>query len=389
MPDIQYPGCNHPVTKRLIEHLIEMGMPRDLINRAAMEITYAGPATDVATITVTFNAHSMPPLHPTCVDARSHPEAAPYWVCTKDCPGQPGEAHLPTRPPAPVVEPDYESMYVCDSRAGGAGMMCALPIFWTPGAVGGAGTPAAIGRWRHLHPDVDADHAPTMRTRYGPVAPVPPPVFDPTTRCLTQSRTPGAPPPANKRRAPMDCEVCQRTIADVFATDAGVRRHATCPAGTCANCKTEMPYADLERVELADGEIDPDPDLLVCSDVFQCQVRTGERDPDDVPTPLRRAPTGYECPATDDLLDRLHGAEYEANAAATEIISMPESHAPTTCTYVVPQAVDVDDTDVMFCGEMIRWSEVNGWHHVSDRWMGSSAHPATPGPVAAPRSATS
>lgn len=79
------------------------------------------------------------------------------------------------------------------------------------------------------------------------------------------------------------CEHCQRPIADVFATDPEVRRHTLCPPGTCATCKTEMPYADLERVELFDGEIDPDPDLLVCHNVFQCQVRSGERDPDDVP----------------------------------------------------------------------------------------------------------
>jgi len=81
----------------------------------------------------------------------------------------------------------------------------------------------------------------------------------------------------------MHCERCQRTIADVFATDAEVKKHATCPPGICASCKTEMPYADLERVELADGEIDEDPDLLVCHNVAQCQVRSGEIDPDDVP----------------------------------------------------------------------------------------------------------
>jgi hypothetical protein len=85
----------------------------------------------------------------------------------------------------------------------------------------------------------------------------------------------------------MDCELCQRPIADVFATDAEVRRHATCTPGTCASCKTEMPYADLERVELADGEIDPDPDLLVCENVYQCQVRAGEIGPDDVPLAAR------------------------------------------------------------------------------------------------------
>lgn len=90
----------------------------------------------------------------------------------------------------------------------------------------------------------------------------------------------------------MDCERCQRPITDQWAAEdvhgvtvpnAELLQHITCPPGTCANCKSEMPYADLERVELADGEIDDDPNLLVCADVFRCQVRTGERDPDDVP----------------------------------------------------------------------------------------------------------
>lgn len=94
----------------------------------------------------------------------------------------------------------------------------------------------------------------------------------------------------------LTCEQCQRTIADQWAAEEvpGVTvpgrellRHITCPPGTCASCKTVMPYADLERVELFDGEIDPDPDLLVCHNVFQCQVRSGERDPDDVPADAR------------------------------------------------------------------------------------------------------
>lgn len=83
------------------------------------------------------------------------------------------------------------------------------------------------------------------------------------------------------------CEQCQRPIADVFATDTQVRKHTTCPPGRCANCRTELPYADLERVELADGELWDDPDMLVCTDVVACQIRAGERDPDDVPQGYR------------------------------------------------------------------------------------------------------
>ena len=56
----------------------------------------------------------------------------------------------------------------------------------------------------------------------------------------------------------------------------------------------------------------------------------------------------------------------------TAVIPLPESHAPTMCTFHVQGAP---------CGELVRWSEVNGWYHVSDRQLGASAHPATPGPV--------
>lgn len=86
----------------------------------------------------------------------------------------------------------------------------------------------------------------------------------------------------------LTCEHCQRTISDAFVTDSEVRRHAICPPGTCASCKAEIPYADLTRIELADGEIDPDPDLLACTNVYACQVRAGEIDPDDVPRTVQR-----------------------------------------------------------------------------------------------------
>lgn len=92
------------------------------------------------------------------------------------------------------------------------------------------------------------------------------------------------------------CEQCQRPITDpwtatpvpgVTVPGKELQQHTTCPPGTCANCKTVMPYADLERVELADGELWDDPDMLVCHNVYQCQVRLGERDPDDIPADAR------------------------------------------------------------------------------------------------------
>jgi len=47
----------------------------------------------------------------------------------------------------------------------------------------------------------------------------------------------------------------------------------------------------------------------------------------------------------------------------------PISHAPTECTFQVQGAP---------CGELIRYSDVDGWYHVSDRHLGASAHPALP-----------
>lgn len=95
----------------------------------------------------------------------------------------------------------------------------------------------------------------------------------------------------------LTCEQCQRTIHidEPFESEPGVTvlngnliRHTACPPGTCASCRTERPYAELTRIELADGEIDDDPDLLACADVYACQVRAGELDPDDVPPMERR-----------------------------------------------------------------------------------------------------
>lgn len=94
----------------------------------------------------------------------------------------------------------------------------------------------------------------------------------------------------------LTCEQCQRTIRvdepfrqvpGVTAPKGAMVQHKKCPPGTCASCSTEMPYADLTRIELADGEIDADPDLLACANVYQCQVRAGEIDPDDVPQAAR------------------------------------------------------------------------------------------------------
>jgi hypothetical protein len=87
------------------------------------------------------------------------------------------------------------------------------------------------------------------------------------------------------------CEQCQRTISidEPFEQAPGITvpvgsliQHKACPPGTCASCNTERPYAEL-RVANLGGEGEDDPDMLACIDVYACQVRAGEIDPDDVP----------------------------------------------------------------------------------------------------------
>lgn len=89
----------------------------------------------------------------------------------------------------------------------------------------------------------------------------------------------------------LTCEQCQRAIRvdEPFEPVPGVTvpvgsfvQHTACPPGTCATCHTVRPYAELRIANLG-GEGEDDPDLLACRNVFACQVRSGERDPDDVP----------------------------------------------------------------------------------------------------------
>ncbi len=60
--------------------------------------------------------------------------------------------------------------------------------------------------------------------------------------------------------------------------------------------------------------------------------------------------------------------------ADTAVIPLPvhESHAPTDCVFQIGGVP---------CGELIRWSDVNGWYHVQDRQLGAASHRATPGPT--------
>jgi hypothetical protein len=87
------------------------------------------------------------------------------------------------------------------------------------------------------------------------------------------------------------CERCQRPIADQWSAEevSGVTvpggallQHITCPPGTCASCGDERPYAELRVADLG-GAGEDIPDLFACTNVVACQIRAGERDPDDLP----------------------------------------------------------------------------------------------------------
>jgi histone acetyltransferase (RNA polymerase elongator complex component) len=67
-------------------------------------------------------------------------------------------------------------------------------------------------------------------------------------------------------------------VPGVTVAAGTVVKHTTCPTGRCASCNTDQPYAHLVQVPEMD-----DPDMLACADVYACQVRAGELDPDDVP----------------------------------------------------------------------------------------------------------
>jgi hypothetical protein len=63
----------------------------------------------------------------------------------------------------------------------------------------------------------------------------------------------------------------------------------------------------------------------------------------------------------------------------TASIPLPESHAPTTCVYAWDISTYGEPGREMVCGELIRWSEPNGWYHVNDKPLGKpSDHTATP-----------
>lgn len=94
----------------------------------------------------------------------------------------------------------------------------------------------------------------------------------------------------------LTCEHCQRPIRidEPFEQVPGVTvlhgtliQHTACPPGPCASCGTVRPYAELQIANLG-GEGEDDPDMLACTDVYACQVRAGELDPDDVPPAARR-----------------------------------------------------------------------------------------------------
>lgn len=97
------------------------------------------------------------------------------------------------------------------------------------------------------------------------------------------------------------------------------------------------------------------------------------------------------------IIDVIDDGHRRAMALLREPRALPEGEAvtmpnkpPTTCDFIflgkpAPAAdngpanlADAAAGQERRCGELIRWSQVNGWYHVSDAQLGTSAHPATP-----------
>lgn len=97
--------------------------------------------------------------------------------------------------------------------------------------------------------------------------------------------------------------------------------------------------------------------------------------PADDPTP-QQAPADLAASAFWFLRAARRGRREATSTAIadTAVIPLPvhESHAPTDCVFQIGGTP---------CGELIRWSEANGWYHVQDRRLGAASHRATPGPT--------
>lgn len=98
--------------------------------------------------------------------------------------------------------------------------------------------------------------------------------------------------------------------------------------------------------------------------------------PDSLPTQEEAAPAPKRHPA----LAAAHAAQFTKGAqkghadgfrGTTAIVPL----VPTVCQRPDPSGEGV-------CGEVIRWTEANGWHHVSDRHLGVATHSPLPPPVA-------
>lgn len=89
-------------------------------------------------------------------------------------------------------------------------------------------------------------------------------------------------------------------------------------------------------------------------------------------------PPGKNAPKRHPALTAAHAVQFTCGARDGHIDGRKDS----TIVPLVPTVCQRADQSGTVCGEVIRWSEANGWYHVSDRALGVATHSPMPPPVA-------
>lgn len=142
---------------------------------------------------------------------------------------------------------------------------------------------------------------------------------------------------------------------------------------------------------IAAGRYGLQGEYRIAATLLQLAGALQAREPQPAPAPLRYeiayVPAG-DVPAAqapDGMCGNPHMPPHRARtfpvacgtcSAPLQPVPAPEPpvkasmHPPTTCVH--------RDPDGAPCGELIRFTEANGWYHVNDRRLGASTHSATP-----------
>lgn len=116
---------------------------------------------------------------------------------------------------------------------------------------------------------------------------------------------------------------------------------------------------------------------LVCSDEYQPTHTPGSR-PDGCGTCGGGRDADAPAPKRHPALAAAHAVQFTKGAQRGHVVGRGDA----TMVPLVPTVCQRADPQGAVCGEVIRWSEANGWYHVGDHALGQAGHSATPPPVA-------